>query len=134
MGEAGRLSTVDEVAGAYVEEYAALDPLAATRLGIAGHESDMTDFGPEGVAARAELARRARGRLEAVAPGAGPSRLAADVMAERLQADLDAHEAGEWRRDLNILSSPVQHVRESFDLMATDTDEDWTAVADRLAA
>jgi uncharacterized protein (DUF885 family) len=28
----------------------------------------------------------------------------------------------------------LQHVRESFDLMATDTEEDWTAVADRLAA
>ncbi|MGH9282107.1 MAG: DUF885 domain-containing protein, partial [Acidimicrobiales bacterium] len=58
----------------------------------------------------------------------------AEVMAERLQADLDAHEAGEWRRHLNVLSSPLQHVRESFDLMATETVEDWSLLAERLVA
>ncbi|MGH9281756.1 MAG: DUF885 domain-containing protein, partial [Acidimicrobiales bacterium] len=51
--------TVDAVADAYVDGFAALDPLAATRLGIPGHDAEMTDFGPAGVEARAELARRA---------------------------------------------------------------------------
>lgn len=126
--------TVDEVAEAYVVGYAALDPVAATRFGIVGHESEMTDFGPDGVAARAELARRARLEVLAARPADARERVAAEVMVERLTADLDAYDAGEWKRDLNVLFSPLQQVRESFDLMATETPEDWVAVASRMAA
>ena len=128
------VTEVDRIAEAYVEAFAALDPLAATRLGIDGHESCMTDFGPEGVEARADLARRTLLDLRATDGPTEAAPLAAAVMAERLRADLDAHDAGEWRRDLNVLSSPLQHVRETFDLMATETVEDWVAVADRLEA
>jgi len=27
--------------------------------------------------------------------------------------------------DLNVIASPLQSIRDVFDLMATDTDEDW---------
>ncbi|MGI8684145.1 MAG: DUF885 family protein [Acidimicrobiales bacterium] len=57
------VATVTEVAEAFVADAAALDPVGATRQGIAGHESEMTDFSPDGVAARADLARRARRRV-----------------------------------------------------------------------
>lgn len=128
------VTTVDEVAEAYVAAYAALDPVGATRQGIAGYEREMTDFGPEGVEARAELARRARLEVQSLHPSDDRGQIAVDVMVERLGADLDAHDAGEWRRNLNILFSPLQQVRECFDLMPTDTVEEWEALADRMAA
>ena len=130
---AGDVVTVDEVADAYVEAYAALHPVAATRMGIVGHEAEMTDFGPDGVAARAELARRAHRDVVAARADGDAGRVAAAVMVERLNAELDVHEAGEWRRDLNVLFSPMQQLRESFDLMATDTADDWTVMAERMA-
>ncbi len=128
------LTTVDQVAEAYVAAAAALDPAGATRQGIAGHESEMTDFSPDGVAARAELARRSRRQVQAVRPDDDRDQIAADVMVERLSADLDAYDAGEWRRDLNVLFSPLQQIRECFDLMPTATVEDWEALAARMAA
>lgn len=128
------VTTVDEVAEAYVAAAAALDPTGATRQGIAGYESLMTDFSPDGVAARAELAREARCRVRAVESGDHRQQVAADVMVERLSADLDAYDAGEWRRNLNVLFSPLQEVRECFDLMPTDTADDWAAVATRMVA
>lgn len=128
------VTTVDEVAEAYVAAAAALDPTGATRQGIAGYESEMTDFSPDGVAARAELARDARTRVLTVDPTDARQQLAADVMVERLSADLDAYDAGEWRRNLNVLFSPLQEVRECFDLMPTDTADDWAALATRMAA
>src|SRR5215213_334948 len=94
----------------------------------------MTDFGPEGVEARAELARRARRQVQALPPRDDRERLAADVVTERLTADLDSHDAGEWRRNLNVLFSPLQQIRECFDLMPTDTTEEWEALASRMAA
>jgi uncharacterized protein (DUF885 family) len=129
----GDPTTVGEVADAYVESFASLDPLAATRLGIAGHESGMTDFGPDGVAERAQLARSGRKAVLAARADGEGDRIAAAVMAERLSAELDAYEAGEWCRDLNVLFSPLQNMRESFDLMALDTVDDVEAMATRMA-
>ena len=128
------MTTVDQVADAYVAGYAALDPVAATRQGILGHESEMTDFSPEGVGARVELARSARRQVAQAEAGDDRERLAAEVMVERLSADVDAYDAGEWQRNLNVLFSPLQQVRECFDLMDTDTVEDRENVASRLVA
>lgn len=134
MPAADPVITVDEVAEAYVAGAAALDPVGATRQGIAGHEAELTDFSPAGVEARADLARRARRQVQSARPADERERVAADVMVERLTADIDAYEAGEWRRDLNVLSSPLQQIREGFDLAATDTAEDWADLAARMAA
>lgn len=124
--------TVAEVADRYVDEVAALDPVAATYHGIAGHDDEMTDYGPEGHRARAEAARRARRAVLGAHRASPGDALGAAVMAERLQAEVDVHEAGEWRRTLGVLFGPVPQVRECFDLMPTDTPGDWEAVARRM--
>ena len=43
------------------------------------------------------------------------------------------HDAGFWQRDLNVIASPGQDLRDVFDLMSTESDDDWAAVANRLA-
>jgi Bacterial protein of unknown function (DUF885) len=48
---------VGELADRYVEEMAALDPCAAAEMGVAGHDAELTDYGPDGVASRAALLR-----------------------------------------------------------------------------
>jgi len=50
-------SPIDTIAEAYMTQYATLDPLAATNMGIAGHDHEMTDHSPAGLEARAELTR-----------------------------------------------------------------------------
>ena len=47
------MSEVYEIADRYVLAYAALDPIAATDAGIAGHDHELTDFSPDGAATRA---------------------------------------------------------------------------------
>ena len=47
------MSQVYEIADQYVLAYAALDPIAATDAGIAGHETELTDYSPAGAEARA---------------------------------------------------------------------------------
>ncbi|MFM9136968.1 MAG: DUF885 domain-containing protein, partial [Actinomycetota bacterium] len=48
-------SPVYRLSDQYIERSAALDPGAATYLGIAGYDDKMTDFSPAGHDARAEL-------------------------------------------------------------------------------
>ena len=79
----GRVSTprpVDDISERYVEEYAALDPVTATYLGIAGHDDRLPDLSPDGFAARealtaARAGRRHRCRPRRRARGGRPRRL-----------------------------------------------------------
>ena len=52
---------VDALADHYVEDYAALDPIAATYFGIPGHDDELPDLTPDGLRRpRGGWPRRAR--------------------------------------------------------------------------
>ena len=121
-----------EIADEYVDRAAALDPVAATFRGLAGHDEEMTDYSPDGFEERAEFARTGIRRLGAAVAGSQADRLAAEVMREKLELEVDQYEAGEHFLLLRVLGSPVQSVRQCFDLMPTATEHDWEAIAARL--
>ena len=127
------MSQVYEIADQYVLAYAALDPIAATDAGIAGHEHELTDFSPDAAEARAQLDRDTLAALASAPRDSDRDRIAADVMTERLQLAGALHDAGEELRSLRIIGSPVQDIRACFDLMAYDSEHDWEIVAQRLA-
>lgn len=54
-------------------------------------------------------------------------------MRAQLEAALDRYEAAEWIRELRVIGSPVQAIRQCFDLMATQTTSDWEAIAARMS-
>jgi len=109
-----------------------LDPIAATSRGVVGHDAEMTDYSPEGQASRASLDRETLAELSALQPPSALDRIAAEVMRERLQVALEQDEAGERLRDLRIIGSPFQSIRQCFDLMATTTEQDWEVLATRM--
>jgi uncharacterized protein (DUF885 family) len=127
------MSEVYDIADRYVLAYAALDPIAATDAGIAGHDHELTDFSPAASDERDRLDRDTLAALERANRADGRDRIAADVMTERLQLAVALHEAGEELRALRIIGSPVQDIRACFDLMAYDTDADWETAARRMA-
>src|SRR5262245_56092196 len=110
------MSAIYDLADRYVEELAQLDPVSATRAGIAGFEAQSSDYSPDGFAAIAAHDRRTLRILEDLHPEGDRDRIAADLMRERLQVRLDRFEAGEHLRDLRILSSPFQAPRDVFDV------------------
>src|SRR5207245_676488 len=126
--------TVRELADRYVTRRCALDPLHATALGVPGHDDRLTDFSPEGVEARAGLDRDALVALAGLEPADDDERRGAAFMAERLGSALALVDAGEDLRALRNLGSPVQDLRQVFDLMPRDGIEDWAHIAARLAA
>jgi uncharacterized protein (DUF885 family) len=123
--------TVDEIAEDYVEAYAALDPFTATHAGIAGHDADSTDLSPDGFAERIELARRTLAELETAQARDERERVAGEAMQERLGLQAEMHDVG-LDRSLNVIDSPWHWTREVFDLMPTDSDEQWRNIAARL--
>ena len=120
------------VADQYVERYAALDPCSATYFGIAGYEDKLTDFSPDGTAARLDAARATLAALATAPVTDDADRIAAACVRDRLERELDLHDAQEDLRPLRIIGSPVQAVRQCFDLMSFDTDDDWETARARM--
>ena len=124
---------VDRIADAFLAELVVLSPITATYLGIPGHEEDLDDFSPAGHAAHAELRRRTLAALDQATPADDIDRVTIAAMRERLGLAEETHQAGLDEMSLNVIASPLQEIRGCFDLMATDTDEDWGVIARRLA-
>ncbi|MGE2689915.1 DUF885 domain-containing protein [Mycolicibacterium pulveris] len=130
-------TAVDAVAERYLERSAALDPCAASKLGITGHdrvyEADITDYSPDGVAARAEAARNALRELDATQPADDIDQVTIAAMRERLGIVIELNDAGLDVGTLNVIASPLQSMRNVFDLMPTETEDDWSLIAVRLS-
>lgn len=130
---ARQTTAVDAVAERYLEVSAALDPCAATESGIAGHDDEITDYSPDGVAARVDAAKSALRELDAAEPADAADVVTAAALRERLGVLIDLHDAGLDVGELNVIASPLQTMRDVFDLMPTDTEDDWAVFGRRLA-
>jgi uncharacterized protein (DUF885 family) len=124
-------SAIDAIAEAYTQRVAELNPLEATFMGIAGHDHQMSDFSPEGLAAVAQLDRETLAALASAVPVDATDRVTVAAMRDRLGLALETHEAGEQFADLNVIASPLQGMRDVFDLMPTATTDDWATIASR---
>ena len=123
---------VHEIADRYVEEFARLDPCAATDAGIPGHDHEITDWSPAGTAARLDCNRRTLATLAAIEPADEHERRSIAVMVERLRTEVAFADHDEHLRPLRIIGSPIQDVRQCFDLMPTETDDDWAVIGERM--
>jgi len=125
-------SAIYRLSDDYIERMAALDPGAATYLGIAGHDHAMTDFSPAGHAARADHDRSTLASLNDLVADSDDDRLAAGVLREALETSVAEHGAGEHLRSIRVIAGDVDSARSVFDLMPTETAEHWATIAERL--
>jgi uncharacterized protein (DUF885 family) len=125
-------SRIDATSDRYVADYARLNPIDATMLGITDHDDQLTDYSPEGHQARADLTANALRDIEAEEANSNAERAAKAVFLERGRIDVELHEAGLLQADVNVIESPPQHIRMVFDLMDTATAADWELIAKRL--
>ena len=124
---------VDARSEQFVEDYVVLDPIAATSVGIRGHDHELPDLSPDGYAAREELTRRAHAEVAALSPADEREQIAKDAFLERLGLEVEQVDAGLARHQLSVIAGASHELREAFDLMSTETADDWDAVDARLA-
>jgi uncharacterized protein (DUF885 family) len=122
-----------------VDAVAALDPCGTAELGITSYEHLLTDYGPEGIAARRDLAasllaRAAILRATATAP---VDVQALEVMTERLKLVVECADAGDDYRQMDVLSAAPFAIRMAFELMSpqrANIEARLAAVPDALAS
>jgi uncharacterized protein (DUF885 family) len=127
-------SRIDALAEAHLATAARLDPIEATSAGVAGHDGEMTDLSPAGHAARADAARATLAALAAVPERDATDTVTAAALRQLLGLELELHAAGETEATLNNIASPVQTLRDVFDLVPTATTQHWVDIAARLNA
>ncbi|MEN3614470.1 DUF885 domain-containing protein [Plantactinospora sp. ZYX-F-223] len=126
------MGRINELADRYVDEWARLNPIGATFVGIGGYDDQLGDLSPEGFAAQAELTRRTLTALDATEPDSEAERTAKEAMQERLGLELARYDAGETASELNVIASGLHELRQVFDLMPTEGAEAVGNIAARL--
>jgi uncharacterized protein (DUF885 family) len=129
-----RMGQINDLADRYVDELAALHPLAATYLGIPGYDHLITDLSPDGFAAMADHARQTLATLAQSTPESESERIAKEAMTERLELELERYEAGEVAGEVSVVTSGLHEIRMAFDMMALDGEQAANTVAARMEA
>ncbi|HEY7595991.1 MAG TPA: DUF885 domain-containing protein [Actinophytocola sp.] len=125
---------VHRLCDSFVDDYVSLEPTIATALGISGHDDRLPDLSPAGHAERAALISNALRAIDGLDPVDDGERDAKAVFTERMGVEKEVHDAGLVVSSLNVLASPAQDVRQAFDLMPTESADDWRVIATRMAA
>src|SRR3954471_8932735 len=123
---------VDTIAEEWVDTQLELYPEFHVWLGRPGREGEYADYSPAGAEHAIGKVKETLSRIEAAEPVDEIDRITKMDLARELQLHIEKHEAGFGQRDLNVIASPAQELREVFDLVPTDTEDDWANVAKRL--
>ncbi len=125
-------SDVFSFANEVVERDAERDPIFATSSGIAGYDDELPDFSPDGTRRNIEATRAFLEHLSTLAASDDIDRVALSVMHERLATRLTLLESGEFDRVFSVISSPLMEIRQVFELMASESEDDRETIARRL--
>ena len=117
------MSVINEIADRFVSEYALLNPIVATTMGVVGYDELMPDLSPAGFAAVEDLIKSTLAAIRRTSPATDREQIAKEAMIERLTIATELYQADDVTSELNVIDSPIQFVRQVFDLMPVDTEE-----------
>jgi uncharacterized protein (DUF885 family) len=126
-------TAIDAIAEDWVGTLADLEPNVAIWIGIPGRYEEYGDASPAGHERLVAEAKNILVKLDKVEPADDVDWVTKTDMTNELTLDVEAFEAGLWKRDLNVIASPAQGFRDIIDLMAYDTVEDWATIAGKLS-
>ena len=130
--EARTATPIDRIAEEWVETLVDLDPTVATWIGIPGRLGEYGDLSPAGHESMIGAARAVIAKLERAETADDVDWVTKTDLLADLRLTVESSDAGLWLRDLNVIASPAQNLRDVLDLMPTATIEDWTRIAERL--
>lgn len=125
---------IDTIADTWVDTLAEQVPTLATYIGRSEHNTRYGDYSPTGADALADKARHTLTALRGIEPTDEIDLVTKADLTRELELDLELYDARWHLRDLNVIASPPQDIRSVFDLMPTETAEDWSVIATRLRA
>ena len=133
-GRARPQTAIDRIAERWVDTVVDLQPPIGTYIGRTEVNGRFGDLSPEGTEQYLGAVKQVLAELASTAPADAVDEVTKTDLTNELELSVMSAEAGLPLRDLNVIDSPSQHIREVFDLMPTASVDDWSVVATRLAA
>lgn len=125
-------SELDSIADAWVAKMAELSPSFATYIGRKGFDDKLDDFSPEAIQDHLEESKKFYQQIKNSAVTDKVDAVTKDAMLEDFELEFEMHESGLWKRNLDVIASPAQGIREIFDLSPTDGEDAWENLAKRM--
>ncbi|MCW4459511.1 DUF885 domain-containing protein [Microbacterium sp. MPKO10] len=126
-------SAIDKIAEDWVDTLVTLEPTVGTYIGRSEANDRFADYSPAGLDSERDALTTARSALRAQRPVDDVDAVTQEDLGRELDLALETLDAGLPLRSLNVIESPSQEIREAFDLMPTDTVDDWSTVSARLS-
>jgi len=123
---------IDKIAEDWVATMVDLDPDTAIWMGVEGRIGEIGDYSPTGHARYVAEAKKVVAALAAEKTVDDVDEVTKTDITSELQLEIASADADYHLRDLNVIASPAQGIREIFDLMPTDAADDWSVIAKRL--
>jgi uncharacterized protein (DUF885 family) len=127
-------TAIDQIAEEWVDTLVELDPTVGTYIGRTENDGRFGDYSPAGHERLIGEVKKVIARLDAAKPVDDVDEVTQADLRSDLALELESSEAGLQLRDLNVIASPAQGIREIFDLMPTATVEDWEKISSRLSS
>ena len=125
---------IDRIAERWVDTLVELNPTVGTYIGRTDADDRLPDYSPDGHAARVDATRAVLAELRAAEVVDAVDHVTRTDLGSELELSLESDAAELQLRDLNVIASPAQEIREIFDLMPTATVDDWSRIGTRLGA
>ena len=125
-------TAIDSIAEGWVSTLAELDPGVATWIGIPGKLDEFADYSPSGHEQYTAAARAVIAQLDSAVEIDQVDWVTRTDLRAELELGLASSDASLQLRDLNVIASPAQEIREVFDLMPTGTEHDWEIISRKL--
>lgn len=126
-------TAIDSIAEEWVDTMCDIDPDVRIWLGREGDVTGFADLSPAGAERHRDAVSRTLATLRAATPVDDIDRVTKMDLERELELSLELHDAKWDLRDLNNIASPAQGLRDIFDLMPTDTHDNWDVIAHKLS-
>ncbi|WP_104139328.1 MULTISPECIES: DUF885 domain-containing protein [unclassified Cryobacterium] len=125
-------TAIDEIAEEWVDTLVDLDPTVGTYIGRTEGDGRYGDYSPAGHERFVDAAKKTIAQLDAARPADSVDEVTQTDLRSELSLTVESSDAELQLRDVNVIASPAQEIREIFDLMPTKTVEDWANISSRL--
>ncbi|WP_022885103.1 DUF885 domain-containing protein [Glaciibacter superstes] len=127
-------TAIDQIAENWVDTLVELDPTVGTYIGRTAGDGRFGDYSPPGHERFIAEAAKVIAQLDAATAADEVDAVTKTDLRSDLALEVESSEAGLYLRDLNVIASPAQGIREIFDLMPTATVDDWEKISSRLGS
>lgn len=125
-------SGIDDFQNNWLNQLVADSPLLATSLGLDSNQDKLDDFSPANIESRLQKLKNARAELSNLVAIDHTDQVSKHAMLEDFDSEIEIVESNLPYRDLNNIASPLQEIRNAFDLMPRQTPTHWQNIASRM--